>query len=121
MIDPLDPTDFLESFGRVLKSPDKSTLANFYDENAQVSVNTRILGHTGITNFLRLQTCEFTPESYTHMPLPDGAVLVSGTCIWGNYHSCFTFVLRTNPDDTAPPAKILHQFIMRIPFAPLSK
>jgi hypothetical protein len=115
MVGGWDPRDFLESFSELLKGTDKSAVADIYDENAQVSIDSRVLGHSGIVDFLRLQLCEFTLESYTYLPLPDGATVVTGICLWGNHRSYFTFVLRGDRAGSAQSVRILHQMVVRSP------
>jgi hypothetical protein len=113
MLPRCDPTEFLEAFSQALKGTDKTIFMSLYNEKAQISIDGRSLGQTGMCDFLRLQMCEFTPESYTYLPLPGGSTLVNGICIWGNQSSCFTFVLRSNPDDPAHSIQILHQMIVK--------
>jgi hypothetical protein len=110
----IDPGAFLEGFSQLLKGTDKAGVARLYDPDVRVSIDYRILGYTGIVDFLRLQMCEFTVESYAHCRLDAELALVTGICIWGNQRSSFTLVLRA-ASEPGYAATILHQMIAKCP------
>jgi hypothetical protein len=105
--------EILLRLSELLKGTDRSMLDQVYDPGAKVSINSRILGHTGITSYLRSQNCEFTPESCSCIICPGNRVVANGTGTWGNQRCSFTFVFQIENRETEYQWKILNQMIMK--------
>jgi hypothetical protein len=108
-----DVKQILARLSEMLRAPDQGMLEEVYAPDTQVSIHSRILGHTGITSYLRMQNCEFTSESCSYIACPGNRVVASGTCTWGNQHCSFTFVFQIENRKRDCQWKILHQMIIK--------